>query len=169
MKNRKVYIGIALLIVVLLLGIGYASITSTTLTISGSAAAGTDSANFVVKLTGTPTVSDEDNVEATITDDITATISVEGLTAKGDKETATYTISNESPDLSASLSAVVTQNTNSEYFRVTPTFAQTTVNAQTTTTVEVEVELIKTPIDNDQTSNITVTITADPVQPTTGA
>ena len=76
MKNRKIFIGVALLIVVLLLGIGYATITSTTLTIGGSAKALADGSNFVVKLTGTPTVSNEDNVEATITDDVTATISV---------------------------------------------------------------------------------------------
>ena len=43
-----------------------------------------------------------------------ATLNVSGLTAKGEKVTATYTIQNTSDDLSANLSSVAT-NQNKEY------------------------------------------------------
>lgn len=164
-KTQKITIGVVIL-AILIIGIGYAAISGITANIKGSANATPSDANFTVKFTGTPTVSDATKVtEATITDDLNATIKVEGLTAKGEKVTATYTVENASADLTANLSTETTQNTNSEYFKVTPTLAKSQIASGGTTTVTVEVELLKTPVTQDETSTINVKVTAEPVQP----
>ena len=166
MKKRNTYVGLILLVAVLMLGIGYAAITNITLNITGSAKAVVSDENFKVRFTGTPTVSDEDVVTATITDDVTATINVESLVAKGDKDTATYTIENASDDLSASIAVPTVENSNDEYFSVTTDMTDAvTVASKGTTTVTVTVELIKTPIEADETTDITVSLVASPVQP----
>ena len=166
-KNTKVSIGIILVIAILLVAIGYATITTITLNIDGNAQANPDSANFTVKFVGTPIVSDSNKVTAGIKEDdaLKATIDVQGLTAKGDTVTATYTIQNTSKDLSAALSANVTSNTNSEYFDVDFNIAESTISHGESTTIVVTVSLIKTPIDEDQTSTVGITLKAEPQQP----
>ena len=60
MKNNSTrVVGLVLIVAVLLVAIGYAAITSVTLNINGTANATTNSDNFVVRFTGTPTVSDK--------------------------------------------------------------------------------------------------------------
>lgn len=167
MKQKKTFIIVALLLAVLLLGIGYAAMAGITLNINGTANATIDNTNFVVKFVAdSAQVSNAEKVTATVTDDKTARIAVNGLTAKGDYETATYTIKNESADLSARLSAAITNN-NKDYFKVEYTIADTEPLASgATTTITVKVSLLKTPIDTDQNATIGVAITADPLQPT---
>ena len=150
-RNTRAVVGLVLLIAVLLVAIGYAAITAVPLNINGSAQATPEQTNFTVKFSGTPTVSDSSKVVAEINqqDQLKATINVSKLTAKGDTATATYTIANTSADLSAVLSAT-TSNTNDEFFRVTQNIAKGTVAAGDTTTITVTVELIKTPITQEQ-------------------
>lgn len=114
-RNTRAVVGLVLLIAVLLVAIGYAAITAVTLNINGSAQATPEQTNFTVKFSGTPTVSDSSKVVAVINqqDQLKATMNVNGLTAKGDTATATYTIANTSADLSAVLSAT-TSNTKEE-------------------------------------------------------
>lgn len=171
MKNRKTLIITVLLIAILALGIGYAAIANKTLTISGNAVGSPSDENFKVKFTGTPTKSDATKVkEATILTDTTASIKVEGLTKAGDSATATYTISNESEDLSANLSAALT-NSNTTDFDVSYYFGNTTgtttasLTKGQSTTITVVVTLKTTPVLTDVTTDITVSITAAPVQP----
>ena len=95
MKNKKTFVGIALLILVLVLGIGYAAITGS-LTIGGTAKATTDDDNFKVVFTGIPVVSESKYATASITDGINAKIDVTGLTQKGQYVTVTYDIVNNS-------------------------------------------------------------------------
>lgn len=166
MRRKKTYVGLVLLLAVLMLGIGYAAITNIDLLISGTAKAVVSDENFKVKFTGTPTVSDEDIVTATITDDHNATITVDSLTAKGDSVTATYTILNDSEDLTASITKPSITNDNEEYFTVTTDWADAKeVAAKGETTVTVTVELIKTPITDDELANIDISFVASPVQP----
>lgn len=166
MRSKKSSIGIVILIAVLILGIGYAAISSKTLNITGNANAVPSDSNFVVKFTGTPETTktlETSTVTATITNDLNATINVDGLTTTGDKATATYTILNDSPELSAALKVGTITNSNEEYFKVTADIAApTTIEATATTTVTITVELIKTPIDN-QAATITVPVVAEPV------
>lgn len=104
----------------ILVAVGYAVISNRILNISGQATGTPNPENFKVKFTGTPTVSNESLATAELhpTDELKATMNVQGLTAKGDKVTATYTILNNSEDLSAKLSATTT-NDNETYFTVT--------------------------------------------------
>jgi len=170
MRNRKTFIGIVLLIAVLLIGIGYASVTRN-LTIEGSATVSPDDENFIVQFTGTPTKGGVGTVTAEIDKDDAkkATINVTGLTTKGQKATATYTIENASKaaDLTAylSLNTEKTTNDNETYFNVTHEFKEDSVAVGSTTTVTITVEVMKTPITADETANITVTLDASPEEP----
>ena len=168
MKDKKKIIVGALVMALVVVSVGYAAITTINLNITGTATATPDTTNFKVEFTGTPDVSDSSKVTAEIdaTDKKKATINVSGLKAKNDFETVTYTVKNLSADLSASLAATVTKNTNEEYFKVEPTITAATIGASNTAELTVKVTLIKTPIEADVDSDIVVTLAADPVQPT---
>ena len=164
MVKRSTVLLIAILAVVMALGVGFAAITSTQLNITGNTTATPDQANFKVKFLEETEVSDPSKVEAVVTGDITATIDVHGLSAKGDTVTATYKVKNFSDDLSADIEVDIKSN-NEEYFKITPELGQDSLRAGEETTVVVTVELIKTLIRNDETSKIIATIEATPVQP----
>ena len=157
---------IAILVVIgaiLLLGIGYAALQNITLNIGGTVTADPSQANFDVKFTGTPSVSDEAKVTAGIADDLNATIEVEGLETNGEIVTATYEIVNASENLSADLT-IETTNSNTEYFDITSELAKTNLEVEETTTVIVTVELIKQPIEEVE-ATVNVKIIAEPLQP----
>ena len=162
-KTNKVIIT-SVIAAMLLLGVGYAAIQNITLNIEGTATADPSQSNFSVKFTGTPKVSDSTYVTAGITDDINATISVSGLTQKGQTVSAEYTVQNVSTDISADLS-VATTNSNTEYFTLKSELAKTSLTAGEATTVKVTVELTKTPIAGSVNSTIGVRLTAMPVEP----
>ncbi len=164
MRRTNKIIVTVLIIAFLLLGIGYAAIQNITLNIEGTATADPSQSNFSVKFTGTPKVSDSTYVTAGITDDINATISVNGLTQKGQTVNAEYTVQNVSTDISADLS-VATTNSNTEYFTLKSELAKTSLTAGEATTVKVTVELTKTPIAGSVSSTIGVRLTAMPVEP----
>ena len=162
-KTSKIIVSV-LLIGILLIGIGYASIQNITLSITGTAEANPNPDNFKVMFSGEPTVSDEDYVTAAITDDINATINVEGLTEKGQTVSAIYTVQNVSTDISADLS-VSTTNDNPEYFTLSSRLEKTSLVAGEATTLTVTVELTKIPITDEVTSTIGVQLLAIPVEP----
>ncbi len=166
--NNKVVGGIMLLAIILV-AVGYAAITNVTLNISGTAKSEASQANFVVEFTGTPTTSGKGTTTATINENkkTEGTIEVAGLTAKGDTATATYTVKNNSQDLSADLTAEATSS-NSDYFEVISKLDKTTLKTGEETSLTVTIKLLKTPIDEtkeDLKSNIGVSITAEPKQP----
>lgn len=150
MKNKKTFVGIALLIVVLALGIGYAAITDT-LKITGTATTGIDPDNLQVVFTGeTNPATTTNGVTATATaNSKSATLNVTGLTTRGDTRTATYTIQNQSDELKALVDVKTETVTNGEFFTVDATVANasTALEPGDETTVTVTVTLIKTPID----------------------
>lgn len=170
-KNTKTILAVVLFIAILLVAVAYATLTAVNLNINGKAQAESAQANFTVEFTGTPTKGgDVQPTDASISasDATKATMNVSGLTAKGQKSVATYTVHNTSDDLSAVLTAETT-NSNPTYFSVTKKIADpTTLVAGGATTVEVTVELLKTPVDEtpDQLSaTIGVILTATPQQP----
>ncbi len=162
-KTSKVIL-VTIIATCILLGLGYAAITNITLNIAGTASATADSGNFKVRFTDNIVVSDSAYVTATRTGDTAATINVSGLTTAGDKVTATYEIANDSTDLSSDLNVKAT-NSNANYFSVSSRLADKSLTAGSKTTVLVTVELLKTPIDADVSTNIGVTLNAIPVQP----
>ena len=161
--NRKqIKIVIYVLIAVITLGIGYATIANIVLSINGTASGSVDSNNFNVHFdrTVTPTMTaNKGSAVIDNNDDKAARITVTGLTYATDTATAQFTIINESRSIGAQISIDIT-NTNDEYFRVTETVAKKELQAGQTTTVSVEVEMIKTPIDNSVSTEIVGTITA---------
>ena len=166
--NNKIVGGIVLLAIILV-AVGYAAITNVTLNINGTAKSGANQSNFVVEFIGTPTTGGKGTTTATInaSKKTEGTVEVSGLTAKGDTATATYTVKNQSQDLSADLTAEATSS-NEKYFETICTVEKTTLKAQEETTLTVTIKLLKTPIDEtkeDLTSNIGVSITAEPKQP----
>ena len=172
-KNSKIVLGVILVLAIVLVAVGFAAIQTVSLNIEDSSAQATpDQSNFTVNFTGTPTTSGSGTTTAKIseTDALKATMNVTGLTAKGDTATATFEIENTSADLSAALSVVdPITNTNTEYFDVTYNIADPVIGVNETkskTTITVTVELIKTPITQDETTTIGLTINAEPQQPT---
>ena len=166
--NAKI-VGGVLVLAVILVAVAYAAITSTQLNINGTGNATANQSNFKVEFIGTPTTGGKGTTTATIDSSVktNGTVTVNGLTAKGDEATATYTVKNLSADLSADLSATATSS-NEEYFEVLCTLEKTTLKAQEETTLKVTVRLLKTPIDETKENlktNIGVTVTAEPKQP----
>ena len=164
MVKRSTVLLIAILAVVMALGVGFAAITSTQLNITGNTTATPDQANFKVKFLEETQVSEPGKVTAEVTGDITATINVQGLTAKGDKVTATYKVKNFSADLSADIVLSI-GNSNGTYFKTTAELGQDNLKADEETTAIVTVELIRTPVEKDEVAEIIAIIEATPVQP----
>ena len=168
-KTNSKIVGGVLVLAVILVAVAYAAITSTQLNINGTGNATTNQSNFKVEFIGTPTTGGKGTTVATIDSSVktNGTVTVNGLTAKGDEATATYTVKNQSADLSADLSAEATSS-NEEYFEVLCTLEKTTLKAQEETTLKVTVRLLKTPIDETKENlktDIRVTVTAEPKQP----
>jgi len=166
--NAKI-VGGVLVLAIILVAVAYAAITSTQLNINGTGNATAKQDNFRVEFIGTPTTGGKGTTVATIDSSVktNGTVIVNGLTAKGDEATATYTVKNQSADLSADLSAKATSS-NEEYFEVLCTLEKTTLKAQEETTLKVTVRLLKTPIDETKENlktEIGVTVTAEPKQP----
>ena len=166
--NAKI-VGGVLVLAIILVAVAYAAITSTQLNINGTGNATAKQDNFRVEFIGTPTTGGKGTTTATIDSSVktNGTVTVNGLTAKGDEATATYTVKNQSADLSADLSAEATSS-NEEYFEVLCTLEKTTLKAQEETTLKVTVRLLKTPIDETKENlktDIGVTVTAEPKQP----
>ena len=162
-KTSKIAI-IVVIVGILLLGIGYAAISNIILNIGGTVTADPSQANFNVRFTEVKEVSDTAKVTAGITDDLNATIDVQGLKTLGETVTATYEIENASENLSANLT-IETTNSNTEYFEIESMLAETSLLAKTKTTVTVTVKLIKEPIEESAEATVNVIITANPVQP----
>ena len=166
--NNKIIGGIVLLAIVLV-AVGYAAITNVTLNIKGTAKSEANSDNFRVELIGEPQTSGNGTTTATIDnqDKTRETMNVSGLNAKGQTAIATYTVKNQSTDLSADLTAKAT-STNDEYFEVQCSLDKTTLKAQEETTMTVKVKLLKTPIDETKenlSTEIGVKVDAEPKQP----
>ena len=167
-RNTKIVGGI-LLVAILLVAVGYAAITNVTLNIKGTAKSEGNPDNFKVELIGEPQTSGDGTTTATIDnqDKTQGTMNVSGLNAKGQTAIATYTVKNQSVDLSADLTAKAT-STNDEYFEVQCSLDKTTLKAQEETTMTVKVKLLKTPIDETKenlSTEIGVNVDAEPKQP----
>ena len=147
-KTKKIIIFFVILI--LIVGFGYTE-TKNIMTRVEKKHENLKQTIFSVKFTGTPTVSDNNKVNAKIESDQYATLNVKGLTSKGEKVYATYELQNVSPDLAASL-AIETFNTNKEYFLVKSELDKNILEAGEITKVTVTVELIKTPIKESVSS-----------------
>ena len=174
MKNFKnkntLQIVLLVVIAVVTLGIGYAAISAVNLIINGNATASINQENFKVYFVNTgDTPSLTGNVSVTgaasisTQDNTVALFDVGGLTKVGDYAIATYTIINNSNAIGADITLNVT-NSNSNYFKVTESIADSQLQAGDTTTGTIKVEMIKTPVDNTVTTSVKGTLTATPIE-----
>ncbi len=162
-NKKKMQMMIFVFIAVITLGVGYAAISAINLVISGNALGSPSQSSFSVVFktasvtTGTGTATIDQN------DGTIAYFDVSGISKVGDTAVATYTIKNDSNGVGASISLNVT-NSNTEYFQVTETVADTELQANEQTTATITVQMIKTPIESNVTTSITGTLTATPME-----
>ena len=165
MKRRTGILGV--LIAILAIGIGYAVVSAIPLEIKGTGTVASNPNGFVVKFKEVASKTGDGTLNAGITDDTHATISVSGLTESGQKATFVYTVLNASEEMNyaAKLTTPTVEVEKSEYFDVTAVVDNpTTIKQNETTTVTVVVTAKKTPVGDDVTSNITVTLNAEAVE-----
>lgn len=178
MKKKLGLLGV--LAAVLVLGIGYAVISDIDLSVSGTGTITPSDANFdvVFDTTDGPYTNTEvtgATLDADYTNGLTATISVEGFTKKGDSAQFSYAIKNNSDDLAAALSIDSTTgitNSNSTYFEVEANLVDDTIASKNDaeeaeddsniTYLMITVTAKKTPATANQTADISVTVTATP-------
>ena len=108
MKKRKTFIAMALVIAVLVLGVGYAAISDISLNVNGTANV-TANADFNVEFDTDHTVDVETGAAGAYTNTTTATMTV-NLDSNTNTTSAIYKIDNTSSELSANLTAKVTND-----------------------------------------------------------
>ena len=105
MRERKIFITLALILGAMLLGIVYAAITTQTLNVTGSAAAVASNENFNVVFEGeVGSYKSQTAQDATVTASASGksgTFSISGLDTKGEYVQLVFPIVNKSPDLGA--------------------------------------------------------------------
>ena len=177
-RKRKGLIALAIVAMVAILGVGYAAITNVGFTINGSASAEGDQSAFNVHFSnvefdGADLKTDTTKVKHSETQDNgqSGTFSVSGLATKGDVAAFTYTVKNDSSDLTAVIpkdSIKVSSLTGdaATYFTVAVESENpaddVTIAPKGTTTITVTVTLNKTPIGQVDTGDLTVTFAANP-------
>ena len=111
--------------------------------------------------------SSETNKSASVSisnDQLSATVDVLNMTKVGDTVTFMMPVINESDGIKADLSVDI-ENNNEEYFNVTAVPATETLNGNgATTTLQVTVNVVKVPTEDDVTGTFTVTLAANPTE-----
>lgn len=165
MKRKTGILGV--LIAILAIGIGYAVVSAIPLEIKGTGTVASNPDGFVVKFKEVASKTGDGTLNAGISDDTHATISVSGLTESGQKATFVYTVVNASEveNYSANLTTPTVEVEKSDYFDVTAVVDNpTTIKQNETTTITVVVTAKKIPVGDDVTSNITVTLNAEAIE-----
>ena len=163
----------AILIAILALGIGYAAISSVTLNVNNSSSAKIEGKqeNFdVVFKTDTSLYSATGNGTATFTrseDGHDVTFTLTGFTKRGDRAVVTIPFENISETLEADLSTPAVSFDNETYFNVTLEPLSTTTLAEagksgSDSELVLTIEAIKTPVTDEETTSISVTLQASP-------
>lgn len=169
MKNRKTVVVAFLLVAVMLLGIGYAALTDV-LDITGSAdinqSAAEEAFNEDIYFSDAVANQTGNTASVNVDNNDKASFTANTLKGKGDKATFTYTIKNDG-DLDASITPIISSNTNTAYFAISSDWAGATktLAAGGTITYTVTIELIETPTETISGSCI-IELTAVSVDPT---
>lgn len=170
MKERKTFIGMALVIAILILGVGYAAISNVNLTINGTANV-TANADFEVAFDQEHTVV-VDGATGSYTGELTADMIV-NLDSSHKIQTAVYKIDNNSTELSATLAVEVKNNseTLNKYVTIASELysdeaCQTAVTGKvakgTSAYVKVTATLENNPAQDVTNEKFTITVTATP-------
>ena len=157
MKKRRSIIIALLLIAALALGIGYAAVTDT-LSIGGNATVKPHQENLIVEF---DSIKNPTKCTAAIqTDKTVATFTTTQLEVGGDLATATFVVTNQSPEYKATVAApTIHITTGSEYFDVTTDFGTETrtLNAVDGTTEFTVTVKLKGAVTEERTCEFTIT------------
>ena len=152
------------LILVLSSKIGYASATNNSFKIHDNVEIRPEHSDFNVGFSKNTTYTGTGKANIRIIGRTKAVMDITGLSSVGDYVTATFNIENRSYDISAKLSKSVS-NSNNEYFKVTATLSNNTIQPRRgEATLNIKVELIKSPIAKAEQTNICVSVIAEPIQ-----
>ena len=171
MKKRKTFIAMALVIAVLVLGVGYAAISNITLNVNGTANV-TANADFNVEFDTDHTVDVETGAAGAYTNTTTATMTV-NLDSNTKTTSAIYKIDNTSSELSANLTAKVTNDDEglNKYVAITSQlYSDADCTAEltgpiakgTSAYLKVTASITNNPSKDVADKKFTVTITAEP-------
>ena len=166
MRQEKVFLLLVVVMVVLsmilITGIAYAVETDNVLKISDKELT-PEQLSLNVVLGENMTYIGDGEVVFDLKGPTTAGMNITGFEKKGDSVTVIFTIENNSRYIDAELFTRIS-NTNPEYFEVTSTVLNSKLKAQKgKTTLEIEVELIKTPVYSDVSSEFCINICANPI------
>ena len=166
-RRKRVNMILFVLIGIIALSIGYAAISAVNLIINGNSVASVDESNFDVKFIEengvSPKVNPSNMGTANILDDTTASFSISGNLRKGDSVVVTYKIKNNSNGIGAKISLDLT-NSNDEYYRVTEEIIDNELQAGDTTNVNIIVEMMANPFEENQNTTITAKLIAKPIE-----
>ena len=169
-KKKSLSIFIFVLIAFIVLGVGYAAINNINLIINGTGSVTATQSNFDVRFLDVdghrPAITPGSPNTVSVIDNTTATFDVSTLSKKGDTATATIDVKNNSNGVGARIGLNLT-NSNDTYFKVTEHIADSELQAGDITTVTVTVEMLKTPVSADETTSISATLTASPIDDST--
>ena len=176
MEQKKLFIGLALVIAVLALGVAYASITTQTLNVAGTATAEASNDNFNVVFEGEVPNSKSATVGTNVNSAVvtasangkSGNFSISKLDTEGEYVTITYPIVNKSPDLAAKLKNIqITNSDNTKaWWDITANIAKTDLAANgDSASLVITVTLKDTPANDEEapTGNFHVSFDADPV------
>lgn len=171
MKKRKTFISMALIIAILILGVGYAAISNINLSVNGTANV-TANADFQVSFDNNSSVTSTEGSTGAYTSATVATMTI-NLDSNLTETSSIYKIDNKSSELSATLTADVTNDdaTLNKYVTVTSKlYADQDCTIELTNAIEnntsaylkVSAKLQNNPAQDITDKNFTVTITASP-------
>ena len=171
MRSKKSFLSLGILALVLFLGVGYAVVSSVYVNLGGTAnAAGSNLNVEITNAVATTNISEKtvDFNHVLSDSNLTSNFTLNNMTL-GEIVTITYTVTNNETDVDAVLSlasGVTLNNSNPDYFRVDYEITDSTTdleNNDKTMTVVVTVELIKTPVTEENSSTtVGLTLTASP-------
>ena len=167
MRQEKIILSLvmllALLSMMLITGVGYAAETEKNLKINDNTLLVSDQNDFKIAFSGNPTYKGDGTVILKITGPTTATMNITGLKAVGDSVTAIFAIENQSNNIDAEIKTKVS-NSNTEFFDVSTSVSENIINNKDgKAIIEITVELIKLPIKNTETAQISTKLIAKPI------
>ncbi len=165
--NEKIFkIFLFVLIAVVVLGIGYAAASSIHLLFNGTVSVAPDQSRFKVQFVSAQRIKGSPGAGGTAIvdyyDKTLAHFTISGLTKVGDYAQATYLVKNNSNKIGADISLEIT-NSNPEYFKVTQSIDNNILQAGETTLATVKVEIIKSPIDNAVSTDVSTKLISNPL------
>ena len=167
MRQEKIILSLVMVVLllsmILLTGVGYAAETGNILKISDNPVLVAEQADFKILFSGDPIYIGDGIAVLEIIGPTSATMNITGLKTVGDYVTAIFTIENQSNNIDAEIKTKVT-NTNTEFFDVSTSVSEDIINHKYgKAIITITVELIKLPIENDETAYISTDVIAIPI------